>query len=296
MLAARLFLMAERRLHVPVALAVLCGVVSPLYARTPPDSLPVDGTRLAIVGGTVAAGVTAIHLYQQNAWWKNNRTSFHVREELVYARNIDKLGHFYGSAFMTTLFSHSLRWAHVPVGESLTWGAVGSTLFQTYIEIEDGFSVHWGFDRVDFAANLLGAWYPVAQHHVPALRNFDMRFSYYPKNPGEPGPIPGQTKTVFDDYEGQTLWLTAKMENLLPDGLRSAWPDFLCLSVGVAVRDNLSPHRYLAWYIAPDLDMTKILPAGSGFLATLAELLNYVHFPMPAVRFAPNALWYGIYF
>jgi hypothetical protein len=256
----------------------------------------INGVRLAIVGGTVAAGFTALHLYQENAWWKNSRGKFHVEEDLVYALNIDKLGHMYGASVLTFVFSKSLAWANFPESKSLLWGAIGSTLFQTYVEVEDGFSTYWGFDRVDFAADVAGAWYPVLQHHVPYLRNFDFRFSYIPKNPNSPGAFPGQTHTLFDDYEGQTMWLSVKMKNVLPDAIAEYWPDFLCLSVGVSVRDNLRTDRYLVWLLAPDLDMTKIIPANSGFLKTLGEALNFIHFPTPAVRFAPNVVWYGVYF
>ena len=260
------------------------------------DSIGINAARLTIVGGTVAASVTALHLYQQHAWWKDHRSRFHVQEDLTYAGNIDKLGHLYGASFLTFAFSKSLEWANFSEPSALLWGAIGSTAFQTYIEIEDGFSAYWGFDRVDFAANVVGAWYPVAQHYYPYLKNFDFKFSYIPKDPNSPGAFPGQTRTLFDDYEGQTIWLSLKMKNLLPQALASYWPDFLCLSVGVAVRDNLSSDRYLVWFLAPDLDMTKIIPADTGFLKTLGEALNFIHFPTPAVRFAPNVVWYGLYF
>lgn len=280
------------RTVLPVLLGVLACSSS---GRAQTDSTQVNTTRLVIVGGTVAAGITAIHLYQQNAWWKDHRTRFHVREDLEYACNVDKIGHLYGASVLTFVFSKSLQWANLDEARSLFWGAMGSTLFQTYIEIEDGFSTYWGFDRVDFAANLLGAWYPVLQHHVPALSNVQIRFSYYPKNPGGPTAIPGQTKTVFDDYEGQTLWLSILPSGLLPREA-SWWPEWLGIAVGMSVRDNHSADRYPVWLIAPELDMRKIIPRDTWFLKTLGEALNFIHFPMPAVRVSPGVVWYGLYF
>jgi hypothetical protein len=260
------------------------------------DTSRINTTRLAIVGGTVAVGVTAIHIYQQNAWWKTARGPFHFEEDLVYACNIDKVGHMYAANLLTFMLGKSLEWAQFTKPDALLWGAIGSTLFQTYIEIEDGFSAYWGFDRVDFAGDVVGAWYPVLQHHVPFFKDFNFRFSYLPKNPASPGAIPGQTHTVFDDYEGQTFWLTLTMKNLLPGSVAPYWPDFLCLSLGVAVRDNLTPDRYLVWFLSPELDMTKIIPQNTGFLRLLSEALNFIHFPMPAIRFAPDVVWYGLYF
>src|SRR5512140_1138178 len=169
------------------------------------------------------------------------------------------------------VFSRSLLWANVEREPALIWGAAGSSLFQTYIEIEDGFSAYWGFDRVDFAADLLGAWYPVVQEYVPFLQNLNMKFSYLPKNQGEPSSIPGQVYTVFDDYEGQTFWLSLNVKNVLPKAVGEFWPSWLALAVGMSVRDNSSPDRYLVWYLAPDLDMRHIIPRSTGFLTTLGE-------------------------
>lgn len=279
---------------------LLLSFIPLLEARACPpaddDSTRINGTRLAIVTGTAAVGITAVHLYQQNAWWKEHRTSFHFREDLVYASNVDKIGHLYGASVMTFLFSRALRWANLSEGGSLVWGATGATLFQTYVEIEDGFSEYWGFDRVDFAADVIGAWYPVLQHYVPPLKNVQLRFSYFPKDAGAASAIPGQTKTIIDDYEGQTFWLTVTPHTLLPEGHRW-WPDFLGIAVGVAVRDNISPDRYLAWYVAPELDFRYIIPRDTEFLRVLGEALNYLHLPMPAVRVGPGkAVWYGVYF
>jgi hypothetical protein len=282
----------------PLLTAALAGLFlvhasTPSYAQE--DTTGLNTTRLAIVAGTAAVGITAVHLYQQNAWWKDHRRSFHVREDLTYAGNIDKVGHLYGASVLTFVFSRSLQWANMPEERSLLWGAIGSTLFQTYVEVEDGFSEYWGFDRVDYASNLLGAWYPVLQYHVPVLQNFQFRFSYYPKDPGGPSAIPGQTNTLLDDYEGQTLWLTITPRGLLPEGA-TWWPDFLGIALGVSVRDNVSSNRYLTWYLAPDLDMRRIIPQDTWFLKTLGEALNFIHFPMPAVQFAPGVIWYGLYF
>lgn len=267
----------------------------PVSGAAKGDSTRVNGTRLAIVLGTTAGAATAIQIYQDNAWWRIYHSGFHFQEDLEYARNLDKLGHLYGAAILTNVFAKSLEWADVSRGRSLVWGAVGSTLFQTYVEVRDGFS-EWGFDRVDFAADLAGAWYPVLQHEVPFFRNFNFKFSYWPKSAGEPGAFPGQTHTVFDDYEGQTIWLSLTMRNLLPKSVSTWWPGYLCLSIGVGVRDNYSPNRYLVVFVAPDLDMTEIIPGDSALLRTIREFLNLVHLPLPAVRISPGAVWYGIYF
>jgi hypothetical protein len=278
------------------AVVLVAVLLAPNVLAQPDSTRTVDPVKIAIVGGFVGGTMVAIHFYQQNAWWKDHRTSFHFREDLVYACNVDKLGHFYASTALSTGLSKSLEWAGLEERSSLLWGAVGSSVFETFVEIEDGYSEYWGFDRVDFASNMLGAWYPYLQHQYPVLKNFQMRFSYLPKNAGEASAIPGQTRTIFDDYEGQTMWLTMTPKGLLPRSWADWWPGFLAVSLGVSVRNNSLPDRHLVWYFAPDLDMREIIPSSTPFLRALGELLNYFHFPMPAVRFAPGVVWYGLYF
>lgn len=262
------------------------------------DSPKVNSTRFAIVSGTVVAGMAAVQIYQSNGWWKDNRRSFHIREDLEYGQSVDKLGHFYGASVLTFLTSKAFRWTNLPESSSLWWGAGASIAFQTFLEIQDGFS-EWGFDRVDFACNVAGGLWPVARYHWPVLQNFDVKFSYRPSplldNPGGTG-FRGQKHLIFDDYEGQTLWLGIKVANLLPEGARDYWPGFIGVAVGYGARDVAGPNPHSIVIVGLDLDMTKIIPDDTPLLRTVGEALNFIRFPLPAVRLSPDAIWYGLYF
>jgi hypothetical protein len=262
------------------------------------DSVRINTTRLAIVGGTALGGIAAIHIYQANGWWKDNRTSFHFREDLKYGLSVDKLGHVYGATAMAFVFRKALQWANLSEAASLWWGSGSALLYQTYVEVEDGFS-EWGFDRVDFASDVIGSFYPVAQHYSPFLKTFNLKFSYHPSellnNPGGIG-FQGQKHIIFDDYEGQTIWLSASVHSLLPRPLDEFWPRWLCLALGYGARDVAGPEPFPVLILSFDYDMTKIVPDDTSLLKTLGEALNFFHFPAPAVRIAPHALWYGLYF
>lgn len=287
-------------------LAVIFSI-NPILARTDSlgsatDPLPsidtssINTTRVVIIGGSVLGIMSAVHVYQSNGWWKDNRRSFHFREDLKYALHVDKLGHFFGASFETFVLSKAFRWANFSETSALCYGAGVATLLQTYVEVEDGFST-WGFDRVDFAANVAGAWFPVVQHFVPQLQNFQLKMSYVPsQNVNAPGAFPGQKHLLMDDYEGQTFWFSLKINNMLPKTLEPYWPDFLCLAMGYGARDILSQNPYRVYFIALDYDMTEIIPQDTGFLRVLSETLNFIHFPAPAVRISPDAIWYGLYF
>jgi hypothetical protein len=259
---------------------------------------PIDRTKLYLVGGTMIAGMTTIHIYQQNGWWKDNRSPFHFQEDLTYGLWVDKIGHFYGAALFTFTSSRLLEWANVPANHAVLYGAGMALLFQTYIEIEDGFST-WGFDRVDFAFDIGGAAWPVLQDRVSFLKNFDLKLSYRPSplldQPGGSG-FRGQKHLMIDDYEGQTFFLSANVNNLLPVAAKPYWPEFLCLAVGFGARDIVKPEPYPVLFLSLDYDMRRIIPQTSSFLRTLSAALNFVHFPAPTVRISPSVIWYGLYY
>ena len=261
--------------------------------------LSINKTRLVLVGGTLLGSIAAIHIYQQNGWWKNNRALFHFQEDLVYGLGVDKIGHFYGGHLLGFAMSKSLEWADVPEEKALWIGAGGSLFFQTYVEVEDGFS-KWGFDRVDWAADLAGALWMPTRFYVSYLKNFDLKLSYHPSDLiGSSHGIGfrGQKHIIIDDYEGQTFWLTVKINNLLPQSVESFYPDFLGLAFGYGARGIAGSNPHRVFLLALDLDMTKIIPDDTQFLKILGEALNFIHFPMPAVQFSSNnTIWYGFYF
>lgn len=257
----------------------------------------IDYGRIALISGTFVATIIAIHIYQQNGWWRDNRAPFHFREDLIYGRSVDKLGHFYAPTLLTFTVKKLLIWSNVPDKSALYYGAGAALLFQTYVELEDGFSA-WGFDRVDFASDVAGTAWPIAQYYSPFLRNFNLKFSYHPSDlinkAGGTG-FKGQKHLIFDDYEGQTMWFSINVHNLLPEHVDRYWPEFFQLAVGYGARD-ISGDSYPVYFLALDYDMTKIIPQSSDFLKTLSEALNFIHFPAPTVRIYPSGIWYGLYF
>jgi hypothetical protein len=270
----------------------------PGIAKTDSAAKGIDCGRLALVSGTLATSIVVIHFYQQSGWWNDNRAPFHFQEDLVYGLSVDKIGHFYGAYLLEFFIGRSVEWANVPEETALWIGSGGALLFQTYVEIEDGFST-WGFDRVDFASDVGGAAWPVARYYLPYLRHFDLKVSYHPSDLlGNPGGIgfKGQKHLIIDDYEGQTFWLSMAVHDLVPEGVKQYWPDFLCLALGYGAREVAGPDPHRVYFVALDLDMTKIIPRDTGFLRALGNLLNYVHMPLPAVQFSPGAIWYGVYF
>jgi hypothetical protein len=253
--------------------------------------------RLAVIGGGLATIGVAHQVYVQNAWWKDYRGPFHFREDLRYAKNVDKIGHFYAGMVTSFLGAKAMEWSGFRPEKAVWYGAAIGSLFELYVEVQDGFSTLWGFDRVDAATDIAGAFFPVAKYYSPFLQNVDLKFSYLRSNAEPPrgGPFANQKHLIMDDYEGQRFWLSFKIGKVLPNSMKSIWPNFLALALGVGVKDLQRDGGRLQWYIALDYDLTA-LPGETGFLKALKEGLNFIHLPSPAIRISPGIVFYGLYF
>jgi hypothetical protein len=249
-----------------------------------------------VLGGMGAAFLgtgTAIHLYQQKAWWSNQRTNFHFQNDWGYALWIDKIGHAYGAILIQHGISAGLEAANLEAEQSVWYGSLAALSFQTFIEIEDGFGPQWGFSPGDFYSDVFGSAYPVLQFYVPFFKNFMFKASYWPKDLNKINPNSGQKHIVVDDYEGQKFWLSARVKNLLPENVSDVWPEFLMLAIGMGVKNlDGSGGGQRDFYIALDFD-TESIPLYGSVWQFIKNTLNYIHFPLPGIRVTSGAAFFA---
>ena len=283
---------------VVTCVAFLCSSLalsqSTSLTGTTPDSSRVTVARVALFSGVVVGGAIAVHYARYKPLWNDHYTSFHFHEDYLYARNQDKLLHFYGGVVGSVLSARSLSWVGYSDRDAALYGAATSLTFLTFMKIEDGHIDYLGFDRVDELANVIGAGYPVAQYYVPFLHSFTPKGSYSASH--NRVVAAGQVLPGFlEDHEGQKFWMGISMYDLLPKNAKRYWLPPLGLAVGYILRDLNTSQPYHETILALDIDLRK-LPGDSKFIKTLWEVLNFVHLPMPAVRISPSIVWYGLYF
>jgi hypothetical protein len=247
--------------------------------------------------GVVGAGVfTGMHIYYKNTWWKDQRRFFKFAEDGYYARNIDKISHIYTANVFTVTTAYAYEWAGISPKKSLLYGAITAMAYETYIEINDGFAPNWGFDWIDMGANIFGVLYPYFQKEAPILENFTFKWSFQPDWISKKV---NNNNDLLDDYTNMTFWLGVSPKGLLPTSIAKHYPGFLGFAVGLSVKNAShstgTTNAYREWYLALDYDITK-LPGDSDFLKKLKKILNFYHFPSPAVRISPSGVWYGLYF
>ena len=132
----------------------LCSVTHAQQSQTsffaPADSF--HKARFWTSTGLIAAGYTATVIGLNEIWYKQYpRSGFHVQDDWGEWRNVDKAGHAMTAYMYSRWLAGVARWAGVKQS-SADWIGVGSAmLFQTTIEVMDGFSEKWGFSWSDLS-------------------------------------------------------------------------------------------------------------------------------------------------
>ncbi|HRI47012.1 MAG TPA: DUF2279 domain-containing protein [Ignavibacteriaceae bacterium] len=243
--------------------------------------------------GIIGSGV-AVHLYQANAWWKSRRTKFHFQNDWDYSLWIDKVGHTYGTMIIGHGIASGLEAANLDTERSIIYGSLTAFAYQIYVEIEDGFGPEWGFSPGDALFDFIGGVYPIAQYYYPYLKNFQLKFSYYPRQLNEKGLIAGQKHIIIDDYEGQKFWLAVRMKEVLPKDISKYWPGFLNLALGMGVTGlDGTGNGQRNFYLALDFD-TEWIPLFGPYWQFVKNTFNYFHFPMPGIRLTNNVVFLGL--
>jgi hypothetical protein len=275
------------------------------FGHTPRRETKVE-TLPAIALGVGYVGIfITLHVIQTNAWWADDRGSFHVQEDWPYANQVDKFGHFYSAYVMSTAWHDILAEAGMSQTPSVIVGGALGLAYQTYVEIEDGYAKNWGFSPSDAISNAIGAGYFVAQSFSPFLQNFTPRWNYTPSSWSGEQPLSERPATFIDDYNSTTFWLAMNVNNLLPNGaVKDIWPDWLMLDIGYGIRSYgvSDPTQTQApvqsrFMVGLDYDWVKIIPPSSvSFLNYLRQSLNYIRFPGPTLEFTSDGASFRFFY
>lgn len=278
------------RLRVEILLLSFALNFSPAVEN---DSSKVNPYRFGIVLGATAGILTSAHLQQYSSWWKGELTSFHFRDDINQVLNADKFGHAYFSFVISDLFGRSLQWSGVKRNSALMWGGICTLLFQTYVEIEDGFRPNLGFSTSDELSNLVGAFIPYAKAKFHWMNFINFKLSIFPSEKFKSG----AHRFIVDDYESLYFWLSFDISGILKLKVLKPWfVDVFDVSVGYSVKKidwNGGGEREI--FLAIDYDLTKI-PINIWLFRQILYLLNYYHLPAPALKIAPGLKFYLIKF
>jgi uncharacterized protein YfiM (DUF2279 family) len=267
-------------------------------------------SRVRIATVTSAVSYSVILAGLNAAWYADYpRSGFHFFNDNAEWLQVDKVGHMY-SAYIESRASMELwRWTGIERKKRIWIGGLSGAAYQTVIELLDGFSTEWGWSWGDFTANILGSASLISQELAWNDQRIKLKFSFHKNDYGDPAlnkradELYGKTlgQRFIKDYNAQTYWASANLHAFYPT---SNLPTWLSVSVGYGAegmfgaRENLATDkdgnitfdrrdikRYRQWYLAPDIDFTKIKTRKKG-VKYLFVMLSAFKFPTPSLEFS----------
>lgn len=246
-----------------------------------------------------------------NAIWysKYPRSSFHFFNDDAQWHQMDKVGHVYSAYIESNAGMEMWRWAGLNKKDRIWIGGLSGVAYQSIIEILDGFSAEYGFSPGDFTANVLGSAIFISQELAWDEQKIKIKFSFHKKKYEEADlnartdQLAGKTQIerFIKDYNGQSYWLSANIHSFFPE---TKLPRWLNVSVGYGAEgmfggtknigldkngniifDRTDIPRYRQWYLAPDIDLTKIRTHKKG-IKILLFVLNSFKFPSPTLEYS----------
>ena len=279
-------------------------------------------TRFGILTGSIATTYSATVIALDRAWYSNYpRSKFHSFNDWKQWRYMDKMGHAMTGYFESKWVGNLYRWAGVSQKHAQWIGFGSGMLFQTSLEILDGFSAQWGFSWGDMAFNTLGAGLYLSQELLWKEQRIKLKVSTHRPNYNT-APLQASNSTAvttlkerannlygtslpelfLKEYNGQTIWASIHIASFFkknPKGLL-AW---LSLAVGYGIEDvygarhNVwtneandifhapSTHQaYSQYYLSLDIDFERI-KTRHPWLKTLLGILNIFKVPFPTLEF-----------
>lgn len=227
---------------------------------------------------------------------------------------MDKFAHAWDAYSIAKPVYHTYRWAGLNNTQSALCGAGISFMFQTTVEVFDGFSSGWGFSMYDMAANAGGTAMFLSQQLGWGEQRMVLKYSIHatPYSRYRPDVLGSNfPERLLKDYNGLTYWVSINPASFLRNS-RVKLPNWLSLAVGFGAEGmtggSFNPttvdgkaipvfDRYRQYYLGIDFDLARI-KTGNRFLHDLFRLVNIVHFPAPALELAPGRRprWHAIYF
>ena len=272
-----------------------------------------NNNRKWLVGGLSVAGYSG-SLVALNAAWYNQyeKTRFHTFNDAGEWLQVDKVGHAWTAYNLSRASSAAWRWAGLQPKAAVWIGSGSGFAYLTVIEILDARSARWGWSWPDMGANLFGAALFASQEMLWEQQRIQFKFSAHKTSYGvslqpRATELYGNTlaERLLKDYNTQTYWLSMNLHSFFP---RSSLPAWLNVSVGygaeglfggyenkvvdkdgVVVFDRRDLKRYRQWYLAPDIDLSRIKTKNK-LLKTGLSIFNAVKIPAPALEYANGRL------
>lgn len=290
---------------------ILVCLLSFILVSPAQDTVPsprINTKKLIVVAGANALFYTGSFIALNRAWYADyERTAFHFFDDIPEWNQMDKAGHIWTTYHVSRASTEMWAWTGLTRGTSAILGGISGMVYQSIIEIQDAYSVNWGFSWGDVGANVAGAGLFVLQELAGAGQAVSIKMTSWPIKysaglTSRRNELFGNSlaERTLKDYNSQTYWLSANIRSIFPDMNVPSW---LNVAAGYGAggmyggrtnewTDKEGVHynytdvrRTRKFYLSPDIDLTRI-PTRSKMLKKVFFVLNVIKVPAPALRIA----------
>jgi len=247
-------------------------------------------------------------------WYKDYpRSSFHTFNDNGEWLQMDKAGHAITSYYIGVLGVDLMKWTGVKDNRAVWYGGMLGTVYQSSIEILDGFSSQWGFSWGDLAANTLGSASVVSQELLWKEQRIILKYSFHTTGYSAYRPdLLGKSlpEKMLKDYNGQTYWLSGNIASFIKK--ENHFPKWINVAIGYGangmiggksnptVDDNGNPYphftRQRQYYFALDADLSKI-KTNIRWFKIITKTFGFIKIPAPALSFTGSKInFHPLYF
>lgn len=251
------------------------------------------------------------HTGLYSLWYKDYpQSKFHFINDNRQWLQMDKYGHSFSTYVLSDVGFETCKSLGFTENQALIYGGLLGVVFQTPIEIFDGFSANWGASTGDFVANTAGWGLFFVQQKLFQNQIVRLKWSYI--NSGlaylRPNVLGSNwNERILKDYNGQTYWASVNMKSIFK---RSKIPAWLNVGIGfgaegmiggednyirdkntgILLQDYSSIQRYRTYDLSLDIDFSKVKTT-SKLLKGLFRYINWLKAPFPSIQYSqPNGL------
>jgi uncharacterized protein YfiM (DUF2279 family) len=265
---------------------------------------PYNKKRVQLVAAANIVGYSGIMVGLNATWYaKYPRSRFHFFDDNAEWLQVDKVGHIYGSYIESRSSNELWRWTGLPRKKRIWISGLSGIAYETIIETLDGFSSEYGWSWGDFSSNVIGSGIFIAQELAWDDQRIKFKFSFHKNNYGQAdlnaraNSIFGKTEAerFIKDYNAITDWVSVDIQPFFPG---SKLPKWFAIAMGYGAegmfgaRSNVARDfnrsdikRYRQWYLAPDIDLTRIRTNKKG-VKFILTVLSAFKFPAPSLEFS----------
>ena len=260
-----------------------------------------DKSRLRLIGYTIGITYPISMAWLYTQWYRDYpQSAFHFFNDNGEWLQVDKIAHMWNTYNVGKPLMKLFYWAGLDQKKAALYGAGTAYLFQTTIEIFDGFSSEWGFSWGDAIANTLGAGALVSQQLIWEQQRIVLKYSFHQTEYADYRPdVLGSNvmEGILKDYNGLTAWMSINPYSFMKRD--SKFPKWLSLGLGYGAEGMTGgfenpkevdgepipqSDRYRQYYISIDFDLARI-KMRSKFWNGLFKVMNIIHLPAPAIEF-----------